>query len=759
MRYFVWLPLVIATSVCAFDSEKVGEIRSAVERAMVKGDCPGAVVHLERGEERQTLVMGDAAVVPERRAMTEDAIFDAASLTKVMATTPCVMKLVEDGKVEPDAPVERYLPAFRGHGREHITVRQLLTHTSGLPAGVPKEPVWSGYDEGVRRALACVPDAAVDAVFRYSDVNFILLGEIVARVSGKSLDQCAAEWVYAPLKMTATGYKPAKELLPRVVPTDKDENGTMLHGVVHDPTARRMGGVAGHAGLFISAADTARFARMLLNGGELDGVRVLKPETVRLMTSVQTPAAMWERRGLGWDIDTRFSRPRGKVFPLGGIGHTGWTGTALWIDPASRTFFVMLSSRLHPDGVGSVRDLYEEVGTLVAEAVKDFDFKKAASLPVRDERDPPAVWNGVDVLKRDGLPLLNGKRVGLITNQTGIDRNRVATIDVLKGMRGVKLVALFSPEHGIRGGLDQAKIDDSIDRRTGLPVYSLYGERRVPSDEQMGKVDVLVFDIQDIGCRFYTYIATLKGCMKVAAEKGKPFVVLDRVNPIGGIKVEGPAKPGKLDFTACHAIPLRHGMTTGELAKMFVAEDKLTLDLHVVKAEGWRRSEWFDATGLPWLNPSPNMRSLTAATLYPGIGILEFAISVGRGTDTPFEVLGAPYIHDRRLASELNRLGLRGVRFVPEQFTPASSVFEKQRCGGVRVIITDRELFEPAKTGLAIASTINALYPGKMDHVKLNRLMQDGAAMKQLSDWRAIAQRWQSESAEFSERRKPFLLY
>ncbi len=757
MRHFVWL-MCVAGMAWALDEAKVGEIRAAVERAMAKGDCPGAVIHLERGEEKVTLVMGNAAVVPERRAMLEDAVFDAASLTKVMATTPCVMKLVEEGRVELEVPVERYLPEFCGHGRERITVRHLLTHTSGLPAGVPKEPAWSGYQAGVRRALDCVPDTGVDAVFRYSDVNFILLGELVARVAGKPLDQCAAEWIFAPLKMSATGYRPAERLLPRVVPTDRDEGGTMLHGVVHDPTARRMGGVAGHAGLFINAADAARFARMLLNGGELDGVRVLKAETVRLMTSVQTPAALWERRGLGWDIDTRYSRPRGKVFPPGGYGHTGWTGTALWVDPASRAFFVMLSSRLHPDGVGNVRDLYEEVGTLVAEAVGSGKSGPPVLHP-REEGDPPAVWNGVDVLKRDGLEMLKGKRVGLITNQTGIDRDRVATIDVLKGMSGVRLVALFSPEHGIRGALDQAKIRDSVDERTGLPVYSLYGERRVPSEEQLSKVDVLVFDIQDIGCRFYTYIATLKGCMKAAAEKGKPFVVLDRVNPIGGVKVEGPAKPDKMDFVACHAIPLRHGMTTGELAKMFAAEDKLSLDLQVVKVEGWRRTEWFDATGLPWQNPSPNMRSLTAATLYPGIGILEFAISVGRGTDTPFEVLGAPYIHDRRLASELNGLGLRGVRFIPEQFTPTSSVFEKQRCGGVRVMVTDRDSFEPVKTGLAIAATIHALYPGKMEPTKLNRLMQDEAAMKRLSDWRAVAQRWASESAAFIERRKPFLLY
>lgn len=745
----------------AFEPAKLTALRSAVEAAMRRGDCPGAVIRLERaGGEGETLLMGDASVIPEKQEMTADAIFDAASLTKVVATTPCVMKMVEEGKVNLEAAVEVYLPEFRGAGRERIRIRHLLTHTSGLPPGVPKEPAWRGYDEGVRRAIASVPDPGADAVFRYSDVNFILLGEIVRRVSGKPLNECAREWVFQPLGMSSTGYLPPKEWLPKVVPTEKDETGVMLHGVVHDPTARRMGGVAGHAGLFTCVDDLARYARMLLGNGELKGTRVLNPETVKLMTSVQTPASMWERRGLGWDIDTRYSRPRGRVFPIGGFGHTGWTGTAIWIDPFSRTFFVMLSSRLHPDGIGNVRDLYEEVGTLAAEAVTGFDFKSVPGvLPPRKEEDPPSVLNGVDVLQRDGLAALKGKRIGLITNQTGINRRRIATIDVVKALPGVKLTALFSPEHGIRGALDQAEIKDSKDARTGLPVFSLYGERRVPTDEQLQKVDALMFDIQDIGCRFYTYISTLKGCMKAAAKAGKMFIVLDRVNPIGGVKVEGPTKPVKEDFTACHPIPIRHGMTVGELAKMFAAEEKLSVDLQIVKAEGWRRDEWFDASGLPWQNPSPNMRSLTAATLYPGIGLLEFAISVGRGTPTPFEVLGAPYIDDRRLAFELNRLGLRGVRFLPERFTPETSVFEKQNCGGVRVLVTEREVFEPLETGLAIGATIHALHPGKFDLVKFNRLMQDQEAVKKLSDWRSVSERWERECAEFSVRRKPFLLY
>jgi CubicO group peptidase (beta-lactamase class C family) len=625
----IWyLPGLLAAE--TVNEAKLAAVESALSVSIASGNTPGAVVWLEGKEIQEQLVRGDAALLPARRGLTADAVFDAASLTKVMATAPCVMKLIQDGRVGLEDLVSKHLPDFTGEGRELITVRHLLTHTSGLPPGIPREPAWSGYEEGIRRAIKSKPESGVDVLFRYSDVNFILLGEMVRRVANKPLNECAREWIYAPLGMKSTQYLPARELLGRVVPTEADENGKMLHGVVHDPTARRMGGVAGHAGLFTSAEDVARYARALLKGSAL-----LSAETVKLMTSNHIVATVPERRGLGWDMDSRYSRQRGRVYPVRGFGHTGWTGTAMWVDPASESFFVMLTSRLHADGEGEVRTLGETVGTLAGEMLTDSPMRATALTDF--DKTVPSVLNGVDVVERDGLKVAKGKRVGLITNHTGINRDRVATIDVLKRQPGVKLVALFSPEHGIRGTLDQEKITDGKDAKTGLPIYSLYGERRHPSEEQLKLVDVLVFDIQDIGTRFYTYIATMKASMEAAARAGKTFVVLDRVNPINGLTVEGPAMPAEKTFTACHAIPVRHGMTAGELAQMFKQEQKWTLDLHIVRCDGWRRMDWFDATGLPWQNPSPNMRSLTAATLYPGIGFLEFAISVGRGTDAPFE--------------------------------------------------------------------------------------------------------------------------
>jgi uncharacterized protein YbbC (DUF1343 family) len=378
------------------------------------------------------------------------------------------------------------------------------------------------------------------------------------------------------------------------------------------------------------------------------------------------------------------------------------------------------------------------------------------------QAEPAPTLNGIDVLERDHFAPLSGMRVGLITNHTGIDRERNATIDRLAAAPGVKLVALFSPEHGIRGALDQAKIEDSRDEKTGLPVYSLYGERRFPSPQQLAGLDALVFDIQDIGCRFYTYVSTLQLALEAAAKAEKKFIVLDRVNPVGGEFIEGPVQVKKESFVACHPVPLRHGMTLGELAMMFNAERGLHADLTVIKVEGWQRAMLFDETGLPWLNPSPNMRSLAEGLLYPGIGLLESAISVGRGTDAPFEMVGAPYADDVRLARELNSAGLAGVRFTPVRFTPAASVFKGQSCNGVRIFITDRSALRAVEVGVALAGTLQRLHPKEFKLAELDRLLQHPAtlaAIREGRSWQAIRDAWLPEIREFERRRAPFLLY
>jgi len=733
-------------------ADEFDPVREVVRKAVGKGNPPGAVLHVESGEKTMTLAVGQRALSPSKEAMTEDTVFDAASLTKVVATLPSVLILMEQGKIELEAEVRRYVPEFRSG----ITVRHLLTHTSGLRPGIPKEPEWTGYEAGISRAVELEPDGPPDRFFRYSDINFILLGEIVRRVSGVALNEFATKNVFEPLKMYATRFLPPDDWKARIAPTEKDENGVMLRGVVHDPTSRKMGGVTGHAGLFTTASDLAKYARMIL----ADGAGMLKPATVKLMTTPQTMATVFERRGLGWDIDSLFSRPRGKLFPMGSFGHTGFTGTSIWIEPQTKTFVIFMSSRLHPQSGGSVRDLYEEIGTAAAQGMS-FAPVSASPWP-RDEKEVPTVLNGIDVLVRRKFADLKGLRIGLITNQTGVDAQRRSTIDLLASAPDVKLKKLFSPEHGIRGELDQEKISNSKDSKTGLPVLSLYGEQRAPTTEQLADVDALVFDIQYIGCRFYTYIGTLRVCMEAAAKVKKAFYVLDRVNPIGGIAVEGPVVPDKEAFTATHTIPLRHGMTAGELAAMMNAERQMNCDLKVIPVEGWRRGMLFDQTGLPWINPSPNMRSLNAAQLYPGIGLLEFSISVGRGTDSPFEVFGAPYVNDLRLAHELNKLGLPGVRFTPVRFTPTTSVFKNEACGGVRITITDRGALRPVQTGIAIATVLQRLYPQSFALEKVNTLLNRDKSVKAIRSgetWQRVVEPWSAEMRVFEERRKRFLIY
>jgi uncharacterized protein YbbC (DUF1343 family)/CubicO group peptidase (beta-lactamase class C family) len=761
----------------------LGEIDAAIAGAISNRAAPGAVLWLERTGSAYHRAYGYRALLPAVIPMTEDTIFDAASLTKVLATTPAVMLLVQRGRVRLEAPVRDYLVEFTGEGRDEITVRHLLTHTSGLRPGIPLRPDWSGYEAGIQRALAEKPEASPDARGRYSDVNFILLGELVRRVAGRPLDEFCAEELFRPLDLADTCFRPPASLRPRVAPTTA-LNGEFLCGVVHDPTARRMGGVAGHAGLFTTAADVARFARMMLGDGPRRGPRLFRPETLRQMTTVQTsPALLDARRGLGWDIDSPYAGPRGDHFPVGSYGHTGWTGTSLWIDPFSGTFVILMSNRNHPTEDGNVVGLRRRVGSLAAEAVEGFNFAGGPGALPRQERSGPVsatralgagpaeirgstsgqgVRNGIDVLVARGYEPLRKLKIGLITNHTGTDRDRNPTLDLLAAAPDVDLRALFSPEHGLRGQFD-GTVPDSVDARTGLPIHSLYGASRQPRAEHLAGLDALVFDIQDVGCRFYTYISTMGLCLEAAARQRLKFFVLDRLNPINGTDVEGPVYAGATShFVAFHSLPLRHGMTVGELARMFNAERGWNADLTVIPLENWRREQWFDQTGLPWINTSPNMRNLTEAILYPGVGLLESAVSVGRGTDTPFEVVGAPYVNDRQLAAELNRAGLSGIRFVPIRFTPQASVFQGQECGGVYLLLTDRSACRVVEVGVLLALTLQRLHPDQFALEKLQPLLQHPPTLEAIRRGQSLAEikaLWATALGEFLARRGNFLLY
>ena len=757
---------------------------------------PGAVVLVGRkGQIVWRKAYGNRALEPLREAMTADTIFDLASLTKIVATATSIMILVERGKLRLADPLSLYIPELKGEGRDRITIEQLLTHVSGYAPDFDLRERWTGYDEAIKRLIKEPLRNPPGTRFSYSDIGFIALGEVVARVSGMPLDQFAQKNIFGPLHMTDTGFRPGPALRARIAPTEKRrgqmsylgdsgenagaEGEVWLRGEVHDPTSYRMNGVAGHAGLFSTANDLAIYCQMILNGGTYGGVRILSPLTVAEMTRPRVVSASGGTRGLGWDMNTSFSTNRGDLFPLGSFGHTGFTGTSIWIDPASEMFLIFLSNRVHPDGKGDVGPLRGRVATLVAASVTDTalvvsareqsakfyldSFGTLKQFSVSESGNSVKVLTGIDVLERDNFKPLAGMRIGLVTNHTGRNREGRQTIDVLNKAPGVKLVALFSPEHGIRGLVDD-KFEDSKDDATGLPVYSLYSESRRPKPEQLKDLDALVYDIQDVGARFYTYISTLGNVMEEAARVKLPVFVLDRPNPIGGVDVEGPiADSDKLSFTSYHMIPTRHGLTIGELAQLFNKQRNIGADLRVIKMEGWRRSMWFDETNLTWVNPSPNMRNLTEATLYPGVGLLETTnVSVGRGTDTPFEVVGAPWIQGDRLAEYLNQRGIPAVRFVPLRFTPNASVFKDQQCGGVNIIITDRALFRPLVTGIEMALALRKLYPNDWQVDKYLRLLVNADTLERVKrgeSAKEIVDSWNAGLQEFRRARAEILLY
>jgi len=746
-----------------------------INQAVQEGLIPGAVLLI--GHDGQVVyrkAYGERSLIPTREPMTVDTIFDAASLTKVVATTSSVMKLVEQGKIRLDDPVTKYLPEFQ-EGHSSITIRNLMTHFSGLRPDVDLKPAWSGYETGIHRALIDKPAGPPGVRFVYSDINFILMGEIVRRLSGQMLSDFARANIFEPLGMKDSTFQPPASLRPRIAPTEIDPTtGRPLWGVVHDDTSRYMGGVAGHAGLFTTADDLAKFAQMLLDRGQANGARLFSPLTVEKFTTPESPADQPILRGFGWDIDSPYSSNRGDLFPIGSFGHTGFTGTSMWMDPISRSYVILLTNVVHPHRGKSLSSLRSRVATIAAAsfgiaapAVALTGYNETIVGPGLHRMVAPkdAVLTGLDVLVRGNFSPLRGKRVGLITNHTGLSRDGKRNIDLMLAA-GVKVVTLFAPEHGLQGTEDQPNVSSSKDLASGLPILSLYKESRHHlTPEMLNGIDVLVYDIQDVGARFWTYSCTLLYSMQEAAKKHLPFFVLDRPNPITGVHVEGPMMDPDLEsIVGCLGIPLRHGMTFGELAKMANGERNLGVDLHIIPVEGWNRGDWFDSTGLSWVDPSPNMRSLNAATLYPGIAMLEASTnySVGRGSDAPFEQVGADWIRGSELASFLNSRYIPGVRAYPTRFRPTSSNFAGKTIEGVRFVITDRNSFDSTRLGLELGYALEKLYPGKIPW-DLNRFLIGNheviAAGKAALDPRATAQKMEDSLASFLSRREKFLLY
>jgi uncharacterized protein YbbC (DUF1343 family)/CubicO group peptidase (beta-lactamase class C family) len=882
--------------------------------------------------------------------MTENTLFDMASLSKNLSTSTSIMQLYEAGKVTSfDDPVQKYLPAFNPTNdpvRAEVTLRMLLTHTSGEPPDINLKDPWGlahpDKAEGIERALTTQLISAPGEIFRYSDVNFILLGDIVETLSGESLDVYAQTHIFQPLGMTDTRYLPLAKacgphriigaavawapkhkskkypciagdwntsLLSRIAPEAHDDESKsnpsanpdfdrLLRGTVHDPTTRRMGGVAGHAGVFSTAHDISLFAQALLDrlAGRPSNFP-LQQSTLLQMTAPQQPGhyagqltlantaeqsaiVMGEKgaspllaprypaihhqdlRGYGWDIDTAFSKPRGLLFPIGSFGHTGFTGTSLWMDPGSDTYIVLLANAIHPRGNAPISNLRGEVATAAAQTLHLYTNEPGAATtepgaPSSARPDTPAsstnaeprqggvsgearpasrypeasgsglisgakekglqplgsaspdtttTLTGIDVLESTHFAALtslaaqhnNTLRLGILTNQTGLDAHGRRTIDILatdlpKVILGAHLATLFTPEHGIFGKQDTTAIAAETDPATGLHVTSLYGAHdsdRRPSHDQLKDLDAVVIDLQDAGVRTYTYEAITGYFLEAAAHELHDFhhdlqiIVLDRPNPIDGLAVEGPVSdPGLEDYNDYTQVPLRHGMTLGELARFYNGSKDLGAPLTVIPMQHWSRSEFYDQTGLLWVDPSPNLHNLTATALLPALTLLETTnVSVGRGTSTPFELFGAglpardaktgeqspAWFHAAEVAAALNARHLPGVTFSAVT-TPVDNdrvhPFHGQTIEAVRInldTVQARNTLDSPELSIEILSALHRLYPTRFHLDRAMRFLANAATMQALErgdDPRSIAASWQPALDKFRAARQPFLLY
>ncbi|NWG01845.1 MAG: DUF1343 domain-containing protein [Syntrophaceae bacterium] len=757
---FVLFSVMMTTSASSqvLHREQLEPISGFAKKSIQAGKIPGAVILIgNQGKVVYREAFGLRWREPKKIPMTEDTLFDIASLTKVIATSTAVMQLIEKGKWNLDEPVVRYWPEFGRNGKDKITLRHLLTHYSGLRDHLNSKSKQSNGDmilKMIEEEKAIFPP---ETNFIYSDINFIILGELVSHLTGQPFDLYCAEHIFKPLGMKDTGFNPSPKLRYRIAPTQYQHGtkGKILWGEVHDQTAYSMGGVAGHAGLFSTADDLATFAQMVLDKGNGKNSQILSPPWVEKMITPQSPPDKIPLRGLGWNIDSALISERS-------FGHKGYTGTGIWIDPTSNTYLIILTNRVHPKGKGDAKPLRTEILSFINETITS-NHRPFISHPELEKYKSAKVETGIDVLLDEKFRTLKGLRMGLITNHSGIDSKGRRTVDLLHQASQVTLVSIFSPEHGFLGNAE-GKISSTKDPSTGLPIYSLYGDVSRPTQKMLVGLDALVFDIQDAGVRFYTYITTMGYAMEECAKKGIPFYILDRPNPINASLVQGPILDNNLrSFTGYFSLPIRHGMTVGELAKMFNEEMKIGVTLHVIKMRGYERTYWYDETGLFWISPSPNLYTLIEAILYPGVAMVEGSnVSVGRGTMTPFQLLGAPWINGKELTTYLNQRNIKGLRFIPATFTPKSSRFNHQLCQGIQIVLDDRQALDSPALGIEIASALYQLYPKTFQLEKTLGLIGSYEvlhAIKKGEDPNVIRQNWQKPLEEFCKLRSKYLLY
>jgi uncharacterized protein YbbC (DUF1343 family) len=580
------------------------------------------------------------------------------------------MLLHERGDLDLDQPVSELLPlpAFKA-----IAPRHLLTHTAGLPPFKQWHTEATSVDEYIQRIAGLTLGSAPGERRVYSDLGFMMLGRIVELVGRNSLDAFALEHIFEPLGMAYTRFNPPEAWRTDCAATEQCPwRGKLMQGEVHDENAYAVGGVSGHAGLFAPASDLARYCRGLLGG------KLLKPETVAMMVRPgAVPRYPWQV--LGWKIDPWAEGSEGYLRSRRAIGHTGWTGTCLWMDLDSAHFAILLSNTPHPD-----RE-HRDNATL-----RRTFFDPVAAIC------HPATTNahtGLDRLLWEEFDNLKGKRVALLTNQGAVDCTGRPLLDVLALEPAVSVVRVFSPEHGFTGAAEAGEAVGA--QRATVPLVSLYGDQKKPTAEQLKDIDLLVVDLPDIGARYYTYMATMKDCMTACASAGVQVLVLDRPNPLGGTVLEGPVATATGSLVCCAAIPIRHGMTLGELAMFFKASeaDCTSVSLIVSEVNGWPDTFLAPQCALPWVPPSPNIPTFESALLYIGTCLFEGVnLNEGRGTETPFQVFGAPWMDGKKVVSRMEPGDHPGCRLEVVEYTPRSipgksksPTYQDQVCQGIRI--------------------------------------------------------------------------
>lgn len=753
IRILGWLLVANCARVRADDTPpptRFEGVEQVVTEAIARGELPGCVVAI--GTHRGTVYARAFGERTKGEPMTLDTLFDLASLTKPLATATSALLLAAEGRLDLDQPVARLLPAFARPDKRTIRIRELLLHTSGLAQVGPLAQVEQGHDVAIDRIAAQPLASAPGTRFRYSDLGYLVLGALIEKASGSRLDALASARVFTPLGMRDTHFFVAPRDVARTAPTET-RDGRTIRGVVDDPRAYRLGGVAGHAGLFSTAEDVARFARALLSGGvshvsadgRVSSSRTLPAQVVAQLLDVEpVPGA---RRTLGFDAESPYAHGRGTLLSAHAVGHGGYTGTSLWLDPARDLFVVLLSNRVHAGPRGTIHPLASSVADIAVRALS------------RESPRGPRV--GIDVLAGEAFARLRGRKVALLTHLAARDQRDRSTLDRLAAAPGLKLQVVLTPEHGLAGDQEGPVASRPVH---GLTVHSLFGKTRRPTPEMLDDVDTVVIDLVDVGTRFYTYMATALATIEVASTLDLPVFLLDRPNPLDGVHVEGPvSEPAFASFVNYAPLPLRHGMTAGELARLLHHERGLRGRLHIVRVEGWDRTRWAGSLGRAWHPPSPNLKTPEQALLYPAIGLVEGTnLSVGRGGTRAFRVVGAPFVDARLLTQALREETLCGVEVEATRFRPSRGPHHGARVGGIALHVSDPGCFSAARTGMALIRALFRLCSGSWDTTRLDRMVANRATMHLLeagAPQDAIEASWRESLQAFEQRRRAFLLY